>query len=70
MRAGGDGDAGRVTLKISAVLGWEVGTVVDESPRGGSYEVGYDAGALSSGVYDASLHSAAGRQTMPIILVR
>ena len=68
--AGGDGDAGRVTLKIYDVLGREVGTVVDESLRSGSYEVGFDAGALSSGVYYASLQSSAGRQTMPMILVR
>jgi len=68
--AGGDDDAGRVTLKIYDVLGREVGTVVDESLRSGSYEVGFDAGALSSGVCYASLQSSAGRQTMPIILVR
>jgi endoglucanase len=61
---------GRVTLKIYDVLGREVGTVVDEPLSSGSYEVGYDAGSLSSGVYYASLHSAAGRQTMPILLVR
>ena len=58
------------TLRIYDVLGREVGTVVDESLRSGSYEVGFDAGALSSGVCYASLQSSAGRQTMPIILVR
>ena len=67
---GGRYEGGRVTLKIYDVLGREVGTVVDEPLKSGSYEVGYDAGDLSSGVYYACLHSAAGRQTMPIVLVR
>ncbi len=60
----------RVTLKIFDVLGREVGTVVDEPLQDGSYEVGYQAGGLSSGIYYATLHTDAGRQTMPIILVR
>jgi hypothetical protein len=66
----GTDDARRVTLKIYDVLGREVGTVVDGPLQSGSYEVGFEAGALCSGVYYASLHSASGRQTMPIVVVR
>lgn len=60
----------RVTLRVYDILGRVVGTVVDEPLRAGWYEIGFDAGDLSSGVYFASLHGAGGRQTMPIIVVR
>jgi hypothetical protein len=60
----------RVTLTIYDILGRAIHTVVDEPLGAGSYEFAFDAGGLSSGVYYASLHSAAGRQTLPLVVVR
>jgi hypothetical protein len=50
-------EGSRVQLKVYDVLGNEVATLVDEYKPAGSYEVTFDATALSSGVYICRLHS-------------
>lgn len=43
--------ASHVTLRVFDVLGRQVAVLADEYRQAGSYEVSYDAGRLSSGVY-------------------
>ncbi len=45
------------SLKVYDVLGNEVATLVDEYKAAGTYEVEFDAGKLSSGVYYYSLQA-------------
>ena len=42
---------GQVTIKVYDMLGREVKTLVNENKPAGSYNVSFDAGSLSSGVY-------------------
>ena len=51
--------SGFVSLKIYDVLGREVRTLVNEVKQPGSYEVRFDAGELSSGVYFYRLQAGA-----------
>ena len=41
----------RVSIKLHNTIGQDLGTILDQSMRAGSYETMYDASALSSGVY-------------------
>jgi hypothetical protein len=43
--------SGDVTLKIYDLLGREVVTLVNEYKPAGEYEINFDAGQLSSGIY-------------------
>ena len=44
-------ETGKVSLKVYDILGEEVATLVNEEKLAGSYEVKFDGGGLSSGVY-------------------
>ncbi|GBD86590.1 hypothetical protein BMS3Abin03_00511 [bacterium BMS3Abin03] len=48
---GGDGRGGLISLKVYDVLGNEVATLIDEQKPAGTYEVVFNAGSLSSGIY-------------------
>ncbi|HSL89001.1 MAG TPA: M14 family zinc carboxypeptidase [Ignavibacteriaceae bacterium] len=59
-----------VTLKVFDVLGNEVKTLVNEYKSAGRYEVEFDAGSLSSGVYYYQLRTGEYIQTKKMILIR
>jgi 5-hydroxyisourate hydrolase-like protein (transthyretin family) len=59
-----------VTLKVFDVLGNEVKTLVNEYKPAGRYEVEFDAGSLSSGVYYYQLRNGDYMQTKKMILIR
>lgn len=48
--------SGKVTLKVYDILGSEVATLIDALQETGRYEVNFDAGRLSSGVYIYTLN--------------
>ena len=58
------------TLKIYDVLGNEVATLVNEHRNAGSYEVDFNASALSSGVYFYKLQAGSFIQTKKMMLVK
>ncbi len=60
----------RVVLKIYNLLGQEVATLVDEETQAGRYEVMWDAGDFSSGVYFYQLGASEFVQTKKLILLR
>jgi hypothetical protein len=59
-----------VTLKIYDVLGNEVATLVNEEKPAGSYEVGFDASQLSSGIYFYKLTSGQFVESRKMILLK
>lgn len=60
----------RQTLKVYDVLGNEVATLVDEYRDAGVYEVEFDAGGLSSGVYFYKLTSGSFAETKKMIVIK
>jgi hypothetical protein len=58
------------TLKIYDVLGNEVATLVDEFKPAGIYEVKFDAGKLSSGIYLYQLMAGSVLQTKKLMLLK
>ncbi|MFH0991092.1 MAG: T9SS type A sorting domain-containing protein [bacterium] len=62
--------SGRILLKVFNVLGQEVRTLVDAHYLAGKYEVEFDAGALSSGVYIYSLTSGNSIASKKMTLVK
>ncbi|NNG28111.1 MAG: T9SS type A sorting domain-containing protein [Ignavibacteriaceae bacterium] len=50
-------EAGLVTLKVYNLLGEEVATLLNEEQTTGVYEVTFDAGQLSSGIYFYTINS-------------
>jgi len=58
------------TLKIYDVLGNEVATLVNEFRNAGSYEVDFNASALSSGVYFYKLQAGLFVQTKKMVLMK
>ena len=60
----------QVTLKVYDVLGNEVATIVNEEKPVGSYEVGFNALDLSSGIYFYKLQAGSFVQTKKMILLR
>jgi len=59
-----------ISLKIYDVLGNEVATLVNEEKPAGTYEMDFDASALSSGVYSYKIEAGDFVQTKKMILLR
>ena len=62
--------SGFVELKIYDLLGREVATLVSDPMVAGTYNVDFEAGKLSSGVYFYSLESGNFKQTKKMLLVK
>jgi hypothetical protein len=60
----------RVTVRVFDILGREVATPVDEEKEAGNYQIRFDAGILSSGVYFYQLHAGDYVSTKKMILLR
>ena len=60
----------KVTLKVYNILGSEVATLVNESKPAGSYNVTFNAGQLSSGVYFYQLTAGSFVSTKKLILLK
>jgi hypothetical protein len=65
-----NGKGSRVQLKVYDVLGKEVATLVNEEKPAGQYEVNFDAGNLSSGVYFYKLQAGSFVETKKMILLK
>jgi hypothetical protein len=63
-------DFGFVSLKIYDLLGREMAILVNEEKQAGSYEVTFDASALSSGIYLYRLKSGGFEQTKKFVLMK
>lgn len=63
-------EAGHLSIKVYDVLGNEVASIVDEYKNAGSYEIDFDAGKLSSGVYLYKLQSGNSVQVRKMILAK
>ncbi len=61
---------GLVTLKVYNLLGQEVASLVNEVQSAGSYEVGFDASRLASGVYICKLAAGNFAASKKLLLVR
>ena len=44
-----------MTLKVYDIIGKEIATLVNEKLKAGEYEVNFDAGSISTGIYFYSL---------------
>ncbi len=66
----GIADLGLVTLKVFDMLGREVATLVNEVKAPGEYEIQFDAGALSSGIYFYRLTSGNLSATKKFVLMK
>ncbi len=62
--------SGKVELKVYDTLGREVRTLVNEIKQPGSYEVEFNAGSLSSGVYLYKLTSGSFVETKKMMLIK
>ena len=67
---GGDGNGGLVTLKVYDILGNQVATLVNKVLSAGEYEISFDAGRLSSGLYFYTLQSGSFIETKKMVLLR
>ena len=63
-------ETGMVTLKIYDVLGNKVTTLVNEEKIAGNYEINFNAGNLSSGLYIYQLKSGNFIQTKKMMLLK
>jgi len=59
-----------VTLKVYDVMGREVRTLVNENKNAGTYEVKFDAGTLSSGMYLYKIQTGDFVETKNMILIK
>lgn len=62
--------SGNVSLKVYNELGKEVSTLVNSFRNAGSYEINFDASALSSGIYFYKLESNGAASTKKMLLVK
>ncbi len=58
------------TLKVYDILGREVATLVNKQLKSGNYEVNFDAGNLTSGVYFYQLQSGNFNESKKMILLK
>ena len=63
-------NAGLVTLKVYDLLGNEVATLVNKEKPVGTYEIGFSASGLSSGIYFYKLQSGNFTETKKMILIK
>ncbi len=63
-------EAGFVTLKVYDILGTEISTLVNEYQQPGTYEVEFNAGELSSGIYFYKLQAGGFMSTKKLILLK
>jgi hypothetical protein len=63
-------NAGLVTLKIYNVIGQEVATLVNDVQQAGSYQVTFNAGGFSSGVYFYRLQSGSTVETKKMLFMK
>ncbi|MFZ1279501.1 MAG: T9SS type A sorting domain-containing protein, partial [Ignavibacteriaceae bacterium] len=59
-----------VTLKVYDVLGKEIATLVNEEKSVGSYEIGFNASHLASGIYYYQLRTGDYVETKKMILLK
>lgn len=59
-----------VTLKVYDILGNEVSTLVNDTKQAGSYQIKFNASALSSGIYFYNLKSGNFNKTMKMTLIK
>ena len=59
-----------VTLKVYDILGNEVATIVNEQKQAGTYEVNFNAGNLSSGLYIYKLQAGKFSQVRKMMLLK
>jgi hypothetical protein len=60
----------KVSLKIFDILGREIKTLINSEQNTGSYEIKFDASALSSGIYLYELRTVSFIQTKKMILLK
>jgi hypothetical protein len=60
----------RVVLKVYNLLGNEVATLVNKEQGAGTYEIEFNAAALSSGVYFVRMKASAFSSTLKITLLK
>jgi photosystem II stability/assembly factor-like uncharacterized protein len=63
-------EAGNVTLKIYTLDGKIIATLVDEEMRPGTYEVTWDAGDLTAGVYFCRIEAGSTTESRKLVLQR
>lgn len=63
-------EEGLVTLKIYNLLGEEIGALVNENQRPGSYQVDFNAYGLTSGVYFYTLQTGNKSETKKMLLMK
>jgi hypothetical protein len=63
-------EAGFVELIVYDMLGQTVDILVNEEKIAGTYNINFNAGALSSGVYYYTLTSGPFRETKKLMLVK
>jgi hypothetical protein len=61
---------GNVTLKVFDVLGNEVASLLNEYQTEGSYDIQFDAGKLTSGIYFYQLQAGSFTETKKLLLLR
>ena len=59
-----------ISLKVFDVAGREVITLVNENLEAGNYEIRFDTGELSSGIYFYTLTAGDYKKTRKMILLR
>ncbi|MCC6884974.1 MAG: T9SS type A sorting domain-containing protein, partial [Ignavibacteria bacterium] len=62
--------AGKVRLSVYDITGKEVSVLTNEVLKPGSYEVGFDASHLSSGVYYYRIEAGEFTQSRKMLLVK
>ncbi|VAX22028.1 hypothetical protein MNBD_IGNAVI01-872, partial [hydrothermal vent metagenome] len=67
---GGGGRGGLVTLKVYDILGREIAVLLNKTQKPGNYEIQFNAGELTSGIYLYRLQYGSFTQSRKMILLR